>query len=162
MAVWHPAATSANGKAALVANEEQGPYRFVVAIFPKPAIVENTHMSLRLVELESEQTLTRAAVSVSAKGPHPDAKFGPLVADNYDLPMFFEVNLPFKYPGTWQVSINVNTELGNETITVEMDVREGRPINLALAAAAVAIVALTVGIWTYDRIRAGRRRKAGG
>ena len=151
---------SANGKATLIATQDQGPYRFEVSILPSRAIVNNTHLSLRLVALESEETLTEAQVRVAAEGPHLADEFGPLVADNAVLPQFFETTLPFDAPGLWQVSINVVTELGDETIMVPMDVREGRPINLILVAA-VAVAIIAVSIWTLDRVRAGlRRRKA--
>ena len=151
---------SANGRATLIATEEQGPYRFEVSILPSRAIVNNTHLSLRVVALETEETLTEASVRVMAEGPHIGTEFGPLVADNDVLPQFFETTLPFGAPGLWRVSINVITDLGDETIQVPMDVRAGRPINLILVAA-IAVAVVAVSIWTFDRIRAGaRRRKA--
>ena len=157
---WGPGPVSANGKATLISTQEQGPYRFEVSILPSRAIVNNTHLSLRVIALESEETLTEAEVRILAEGPHLSAEFGPLVADNDVLPQFFETTLPFDSPGLWQVSINVNTELGDETIRVPMDVREGRPINLILVAA-IAVAIIAVSIWTFDRIRSGlRRRKA--
>lgn len=149
---------SANGRATLIATQEQGPYRFEVSILPSRAIVNNTHLSLRVVALENEETLTDASVRVSAEGPHIGTEFGPLVADNDVLPQFFETTLPFGAPGLWRVSINVITDLGDETIQVPMDVREGRPINLILVAA-IAVAFVAVGIWTYDRIRGGARRR---
>ncbi|MDE2842133.1 MAG: hypothetical protein OXN21_01995 [Chloroflexota bacterium] len=152
----------ANGKATLIDTQEQGPYRFEVSILPSRAIVNNTHLSLRVIALETEETLTAAAVRVSADGPHLGNEFGPIIADNDVLPQFFETTLPFSAPGLWQVRINVTTELGDETISVPMDVREGRPINLILVAA-IAVAVIAVGIWTYDRIRSGiRRRRANG
>ena len=150
---------AANGRATLIATQEQGPYRFEVSILPSRAVVNNTHLSLRVVALDSEETLTEAAVRVSAVGPAPAKDFGPLIADNDVLPQFFETALPFDAPGLWQVSINVNTELGDETIQVQMDVREGRPVNLILVAA-IVVAAIALGIWTYDRIRNGLRRRA--
>ena len=148
----------ANGKATLVAIEEQGPYRFEVSILPARAIVNNTHLSLRVVALESEETLTEAEVNISAAGPETVNRFGPIVADNDVLPQFFETTLPFSVPGPWQVTINVITELGDETIQVPMEVRAGQPINLILVAAIVVAV-IAVGVWTFDRIRAGMRRR---
>lgn len=149
---------SANGRATLIATEEQGPYRFEVSILPSRAIVNNTHLSLRVVTLETEQTLTEASVRVSAEGPHIGSEFGPLIADNDVLPQFFETALPFGSPGLWRVSINVITELGEETIQVPMDVREGRPVNLILVAA-IGVAFVAVGIWTFDRIRGSMRRR---
>ena len=153
---------SANGRATLISTQEQGPYKFEVSILPSRAIVNNTHLSLRLLVLDSEEALTQASVQVSAEGPESALGFGPIAADNNDLPQFFEATLPFDAPGIWKVSINVNTELGEETISVPMDVREGRPINLILVAA-IAVAVTAVSIWTYDRIRAGvRNRRARG
>ncbi len=148
----------ANGRATLISSQEQGPYRFEVSILPSRAIVNNTHLSLRVIALESEETLTEAAVNVSAEGPEAANKFGPLLADNDVLPQFFETTLPFGVPGPWRVSINVSTELGDETILVPMEVRAGQPINLILVAAIVVAV-IAVCIWTYDRIKAGMRRR---
>ena len=146
----------ANGRATLISTQEQGPYRFEVSILPSRAVVNNTHLSLRVLELGSEETLTSALVRVSAAGPHLGNDFGPILAQNNVLPQFFETTLPFDVPGVWDVSINVNTDLGDETIQVPMDVREGRPINLILVAA-IAVALIALGIWTFDRIR-GRLR----
>ena len=148
----------ANGKATLIASEEQGPYRLEVSILPARAIVNNTHLSLRVIALESEETLTQATVNVSAEGPETVNGFGPIVADNDVLPQFFEATLPFSVPGPWRVTINVITELGDETILVPMEVRAGQPINLILVAA-IAVGLVAVSVWTYDRIKAGMRRR---
>ena len=148
----------ANGKATLIAVQEQGPYRFEVSILPARAIVNNTHLSLRVIALESEETLTDATVNISAAGPETANRFGPIVADNDVLPQFFETTLPFSVPGPWRVNINVITELGDATIQVPMEVRAGQPINLIMVAA-IAVAVVAVGVWTYDRIRAGTRRR---
>ncbi len=152
------APASANGRATVIANHEQGPYRVEVAIVPSRPVVNNTHLSVRLFPLGSESPLTRARVQVSAAGPANSGGFGPLVADNNVLPQFFETTLPFAEPGPWRVSISVATDLGQETILVPMEVRAREPINLILLAAiAVAVAALV--IWTYDRLRSRRRRR---
>lgn len=148
----------ANGRATLISTQEQGPYRFEVSILPSRAVVNNTHLSLRLLSLDSEETVTEAAVRVSAEGPQSFNEFGPIIADNDILPQFFETTLPFDAPGLWQVSISVATELGEETVLVPMDVRESRPINLILVAAIVVAI-IAVSIWTFDRIRAGVRAR---
>lgn len=148
----------ANGKATLISSQEQGPYRFEVSILPSRAIVNNTHLSLRVIALESDETLTEASVNISAAGPETVNRFGPIVADNDVLPQFFETTLPFSVPGQWQVTINVITELGDETIQVPMEVRAGQPINLILVAA-IAVAVMAVGVWTYDRVKAGMRRR---
>ena len=154
--VFGAAPVAANGRATLVSSQEQGPYRVEVSILPSRAVVNNTHLSVRVFSRSSEETLTAATVSVTATGPAPSPGIGPIPADNDVLPQFFEATLPFNAPGQWEVSISVDSDLGEETIQVPLEVREGRPINLILVAA-VAVAALALSIWTYDRIR-GRRR----
>lgn len=155
------ASAAANGRATLISSQERGPYRVEVSILPNRAVVNNTHLSVRVVNLSSAETLTDAVVRVAADGPVGAAGggFGPLPAVNDVLPQFFEAALPFDVAGEWEMSISVATDLGEETILVPLEVRAGRQINLILVAAgAVAVVALS--IWTYDRIRAWRRNRA--
>ena len=146
----------ANGRATIIAVAEAEPYRVEVAILPSRAVVNNTHLSVRVMSLSSEETLTEATVRVTATGPETATDFGPIVADNNVLPQFFEATLPFDTPGDWQLRVSVASDLGEAAILVPLEVRESRPINLIMVAAiVVAVVALS--IWTYDRIR-GRRR----
>jgi hypothetical protein len=50
------------------------------------------------------------------------------------------------------VTVTVASELGEEVIVVPMDVREGGgAINWILMAALVVVV-VTVGVWTWDRV----------
>lgn len=156
-----PAApAAANGRATLISSQERGPYRVEVSILPNRAVVNNTHLSVRVVNLSSAEPLTAAAVRVAAAGPAGAAGggFGPLPAVNDVLPQFFEAALPFDVAGEWEMSISVATDLGEETILVPLEVRAGQQINLILVAAgAVAVAALS--IWTYDRIRGWRRSR---
>ena len=150
----------ANGRATLIASQEQGPYRVEVSILPGRAVVNNTHLSVRVVELSSAAILTAAQVQVSATGPADAAGqaavLGPIAAANDVLPQFFEATLPFTVPGAWEMRISVATEAGQETFRVPLEVRPGGQINLILVAA-IAVAVLALSIWTYDRIR-GRRR----
>lgn len=161
-AVFEPALAAANGRATLIARQEQGPYGVEVSILPSRAVVNNTHLSVRVTDLRGGAELTAAMVLVSATGPADVAgqvaAFGPIPAVNDALPQFYEATLPFAVPGEWQLTLRIASELGTETIRVPLLVREGQPINLILVAA-VAVAALAVGLWTYDRIR-GRRRPA--
>ena len=152
------APVSANGRATLVSSQEQGPYLVEVSILPGRAVVNNTHLSVRILPQGSEEALTDVVVSISATGPETATDFGPIPADNSVQPQFFETTLPFDTPGDWQVSINVNSDLGEEVIQVPLNVQAGGQINLILVAAA-AVAVLALGIWTYDRMRAGLRRR---
>ena len=152
------APVSANGRATLVSSQAQGPYLVEVSILPGRAVVNNTHLSVRILSRSNEEALTDVSVSISATGPETATDFGPIPADNSVQPQFFETTLPFDVPGDWRVSINVNSDLGEEIIQVPLNVQAGGQINLILVAA-VAVAVLALGIWTYDRIRAGVRRR---
>ena len=147
------APVSANGRATLVSTQEQGPYRLEVSILPGQAVVNNTHLSIRIV------SLTDAVVRVSATGPAEAADFGSLLAVNNISPQFFETALPFDLPGDWQVSISVDSDLGQETIQVPMNVRAGGQINLILVAA-IAVAVVAVAIWIFDRIMSRLRKSS--
>jgi hypothetical protein len=143
----------------LISSQEKGPYRIDVSILPSQPIVSNTHLSILVRNLDEGKVITDASVRVSATGPAGSTDLGPLPAENNVTPQFFETTLPFDTVGDWLVTINVSSELGEETILVPMSVREGgNTINWILLAA-VAVAVLTVGVWTWDRV-AGRRSKA--
>lgn len=144
---------SANGRATLISSQEQGPYRIDVSSLPGQPLVNNTHLSILIVSLASQQPLTTATVNVFATGPAGSTDLGPIPAVNDLSPQFFEMNLPFDMEGAWQVTIAISAEPGEETVVVPMQVTEdGGRINLILVAVAV-VVAVTIGIWTWDRIR---------
>ena len=60
--------------------------------------------------------------------------------------------------GDWSLTIEIMADPGNETVTVPLVVSEGGRINLIIVAV-IAVVTLTLIIWTWDRIK-GSRAKA--
>ena len=150
---------SANGRAVLISSQEKGPYRIDVSILPSQPIVSNTHLSVLVRTLDDQQIITDASVNVSATGPAGSTPIGPIPAENNVAPQFFETILPFDTVGDWQVMIDVSSELGQETVVVPMNVREGGGFINWILLAAVAVAILTVGVWTWDRV-AGRGSKA--
>lgn len=147
---------SANGRATLIASEEAGPYRIDVSLLPAQAIVANTHISILLSSIADDRIITDATVNIWATGPEEATDFGPIVATNNFAPQFFEADLPFDAEGPWEVTITVASALGEETIVLPMDVREGGGLVNWILMAAIAVAILTVGVWTWDRV-AGRK-----
>ncbi|HZA24229.1 MAG TPA: hypothetical protein VFA32_16775 [Dehalococcoidia bacterium] len=156
---FNPTLASANGRATLISSQEKGPYRIDVSILPNQPIVSNTHLSVLVRTVNEDQIITDASVTVTATGPPGSTDLGPLPAENNVTPQFFETALPFDAVGDWLVMINVSSELGEETVVVPMNVREGGGFTNWILLAAVAVAILTVGVWTWDRV-AGRRSKA--
>jgi hypothetical protein len=152
--------TAGNGRAKLLLSQEQGPYRVDVSILPGQAVVANTHVSILIISLASGQPITEATVLLSASGPEGSADFGPIPAANDFTPQFFETSLPFDVPGSWEVTVDVVSGLGAVAVVVPMDVREGGGgINWILMAA-LAIIIITLGLWTWDRV-SGRKQPEG-
>ena len=135
---------SANGRATLVSSQDAGPYRVDISLLPGQAVVGRTHISVLLRSLATGEILTSAKVDVSAAGPEGSANLEPLAALNEFAPSFFETDLAFDLPGQWEVLVAVSSELGEATVLLPLEVREGGGgINLILIVA-VAVAGLAV------------------
>ncbi len=156
--ILSPTTAEANGRATLVSSQEQGPYRIDVSIIPGQAVLFNTHVSVLIRTLADEAIITQANVSVSATGPQGSTDLGPTPALNSFSPQFFEMDLPFDMVGKWAVTVDVDSAMGQESIQLNLDVREGGNDRNWLMVAALVFVIIAVGIFTWDRVR-GREEK---
>ena len=152
--------TSANGRALLVSSQEQGSYRIDVSILPGQAVVANTHVSIRVLSLDSGDPITEATVTISAIGPEGSSPLGPIPASNDFTPQFFENDVPFNLPGEWEMTVAVSSSLGDAAIVVPMTVKEGGGSINWILMATLAVVIVTVGVWTWDRV-VGRKQPGG-
>ncbi len=148
-----PATAEANGRATLVSSQEQGPYRIDVSIIPGQAVQFNTHISILIRSLADEAIITQANVSVSATGPEGATDLGPTPALNNFTPQFFEMDLPFDMVGNWAVTVDVDSEMGQESIQLNLDVREGGTNQNWLLIAALVFVIIAVGIFSWDKVK---------
>jgi len=144
--------TSANGRALLVSSQEQGPYRIDVSILPGQAVVANTHVSIRVLSLANGDPITEATVTISAIGPEGSSPLGPIPAPNDFTPQFFETDVPFDLPGEWDMTVAVVSGLGDADVVVPMNVKQGGGSINWILMAALAVVIVTVGVWTWDRV----------
>lgn len=146
-----PSTAQANGRAKLVSSQESGLYIIDVSILPGQAIVGKTHISVLLRSLASGEILTAATVDVSGGGPEGSTGFENLSAPNSFSPSFFETDLPFDMVGNWLVLLSVSSDLGETTIMIPMEVREGGGgLNFILIAAVVVII-LAAGAFIWGR-----------
>lgn len=159
-AVYSHSATSANGRASLILSQEQGPYQIDVSILPGQAVVANTHVSILIISLADGQPITQAVVRLSGVGPEGSTAFGPIPATNDFIPQFFETALPFDLAGDWEVTVGVASALGEVVMVVPMNVREGGGAVNWILMAALVVVVVTVGVWTWDRVSS--RKPPGG
>jgi hypothetical protein len=160
-AVFSNSITSANGRARLLWSQEEGPYRIEVSILPGQAIVANTHVSILILSLANGEPITEAVVALSGAGPEGSTAFGPIPAANDFTLQFFETNLPFDLAGEWEVTVDVTSELGPVVMVVPMSVREGGGSINWILMAALAVVIVTVGLWTWDRVSGKKQPERG-
>ncbi len=153
-----PAVAQANGRATLVSSQEQGPYRIDGSIIPGQAVLFNTHVSILIRSLVDDAIITQASVMVSATGPEGGTDLGPTPALNSFTPQFFEMDLPFDMVGNWAVTVGVDSEIGQESIQLNLDVRDGGTNQNWLLMAALVFVILAVGIFSWDKVK-GRESK---
>lgn len=147
---------SANGKATLLMTEEKGAYRVDISSLPNRPVVNNTHLSLLVMSTADSTPITRAEVSVSAVGPVGSIDILAHDALNDVVPQYFETTLPFNVEGVWEVTINLSSDLGEESISILLDVTTGSPVNWILMTAIVVAI-LAGGIFTWDKV-SGRKR----
>ena len=148
--------SSANGKATLLMSEEKGPYRVDISSLPNRPIVNNTHLSLLVMSKSDSTPITNAEILVSAEGPIGAADILAHVAVNDVVPQYFETTLPFGVEGVWNVTIDISSDIGDESISVLLDVTSGSRVNWILMIAIVVAI-LAGGIFTWDKV-SGRKR----
>ena len=90
---------------------------------------------------------------VSATGPEGGIDLGPTPALNSFTPQFFEMDLPFDMVGDWAVKVGVDSQIGQESIQLNLDVREGGTNQNWLLMAALVFVILAVGIFSWDKVK---------
>ncbi len=146
-----PGSAQANGRAKLISSQESGPYVIDISLLPGQAVVGTTHISILLRSLVTDDIVTSATVNVSATGPEGSTGFEDISAPNDYTPSFFETDLPFDIVGLWQIRLAVISDLGETTLMVPLEVKEGgRGLNFIMMAALVVII-LAVGVFIWGR-----------
>lgn len=145
----------------LVRDAPAGPYLLEVGILPGTPRVGTLHVTVLVNEAAGGTPLTDALVDVTADGPEGATDAGPVRAVNTALDLrFYEADLPLDTEGAWTLTVDADGPLGPGRLALPMQVRPAQGLDLVYVLA--AFVALTaLGIWIWDRIRAGRRRGQG-
>ena len=150
----------ANGATRLLVKDAiAGPYQLQVGIIPGTPRVGTLHVTVLVNEAAGGTPLTDAMIDVTAAGPEGATDTGPVRAVNSALDLrFYEADLPLDLEGAWTLTVDADGPLGPGQLVLPMQVRPAQGLDLVCVLA--AFVALTaLGIWIWDRIRAGRRRR---
>ena len=150
----------ANGATRLLVKDAlAGPYLLQVGILPGTPRVGTLHVTVLINEASEGAPLTDARIDVAADGPEGATDTGPVRAVNSTLDLrFYEADLPLDAEGAWTLTVDADGPLGPGQLVLPMQVRPAQGLDLVYVLAAFA--ALTaLGIWLWDRIRAGRKRR---
>ncbi len=150
----------ANGASTTIMDRTQGPYRVVVGIIPARPVIPQTHLAIQVFDASDESLLrdTDVRLSVSASGPPGSPEFGPQLVSNEQTLRYFEVDVPFDAVGSWDVSVTVASERGEERFILPLQVMEpGAQIQWVWIAGVMALI-VAVGVWTWLIMQ---RRRAG-
>ena len=150
----------ANGATRLLVKDAlAGPYLLQVGILPGTPRVGTLHVTILVNEAAGGTPLADALIDVTADGPEGATDAGPVRAVNSSLDLrFYEADLPLDAEGPWTLTVDADGPLGPGQLVLPMQVRPAQGLDLVYVLA--AFVALTaLGIWIWDRIRAGRRRR---
>ena len=145
----------ANGASTIIMDRVQGPYRMVVGIIPARPVTPQTHLAIQVFDAADERLLrdTDIRLHVIATGPAGASGFGPEPVLNEQSLRYFEVDVPFGVIGSWDVSVTVSSDLGEEEFVLNLEVEEPRAGIQWVWITAVLVAIFAVGVWTWLTLR---------
>jgi len=152
---WTPNTAEANGASTIIMDRTQGPYRMVVGIIPARPVIPQTHLAIQVFDATDPRPLrdTEVRMTVVTSGPPGSTGFGPQQVLNEQTLRYFEVDVPFAQTGPWDVSVTVESERGEETFVLPLDVGEPGASIQWIWITATLIVIIIVGVWTWLTLR---------
>jgi len=135
------------GTRPVVTNKTVGPYKLQVGIFPSKPSVGNLHLSIIVEDAARGQPLADATVFVSLAGPAGPTNVGPMPANNTPQnPQFYDVNMPLDMIGNWTLTLETNSNLGQASLDVPLEVAEPEGFDLILLLTG-GVVILAIALW---------------
>jgi len=149
---------SANGATRLIVNDEvQGPYRFRVGVLPGSPKIGNLHLSILIQPDKGDEIIQDGKITIKATGPEPGMTAGPVQATNSPLnPQVFDADLTMTSLGTWSMTLETASELGEATLVVPLQVTETGGFNLLIVVVIAAIV-LSIAALVWSQISKRKR-----
>lgn len=155
MTEWRVAPVEANGASTVIMDRIQGPYRLVVGIIPARPVIPQTHLAIQVFDTDDPRPLrdTEVRMTLTASGPPGSQVIGPQQVLNEQTLRYFEIDVPFQTTGPWDVSLTVQSQRGEETFLLPLDVGEPRASIQWIWITAVLIIIIAVGAWTWLTLR---------
>ena len=149
---------SANGATRLIVNDEKvGPYLFRVGILPGNPKVGNLHLSVLIQAAEGDDVIENGQIIIQATGPEPGMIAGPVLATNAPLnPQVFDADINLTALGSWAMTLETVSELGEATLEVPLQVTEAEGFNL-LIVVVIAVVVLAIAALRWSQMKERKR-----
>ncbi len=146
----------ANGATRLIVNDvKEGPYLFRVGILPGSPKVGNLHLSVLIQSADGDDIIDDGQMIIQATGPEAGMTAGPVQATNAPLnPQVFDADITLTDLGTWSMTLETVSELGEATLVVPLQVTETGGFNLLIVLViAVIVVAIAALVWSQMQQR---------
>ena len=153
---------SANGGTRLIVNDERvGPYLFRVGILPGSPKVGNLHVSVLIQAAESDNVIQDGQIIINAIGPENEITAGPILANNALFnPQLFEADMTLTALGSWVMTLETISHLGESTLVVPFQVTEAEGFNLLIVMVFIVIgLAIATLVWSQKKKRKKTTRK---
>ena len=153
-----PPEVSANGGTRLIVNDERvGPYKFRLGILPGSPKIGNLHISVLVQAAESDDVIQDGQIVVHATGPEPGMTAGPVQAKNTPLnPQLFDADINLTALGSWVMTVETISNLGESSLVVPLQVTEADGLNLLVVLVFVVIILAVASLWWSQQKRRKR------
>ena len=139
---------SANGATRLIVSDvREGPYIFRVGILPGSPKVGNLHLSVLIQAADGDDVIVDGQMTIQATGPEAGMIAGPVQALNSPLnPQVFDTDITLTALGSWTMTLETVSQLGEATLVVPLEVTESGGFNLLFVVFAFVVVVLVLAL----------------
>ena len=154
-----------NGSVTKYTSRTAGPYEVYFGTAPADPRVGRLHLTIRLTEASSEDTIAGADVIISGRGPGAsEAEIGPLPTSTLPAsPEDYDLDVELDRAGTWNFLVEVDAPLGKASAEFPLDVTKTSPVfgllTLGMTIALLTIVGLSMRRYFAARRAQGRTRR---
>ena len=151
--LWSDQASAHGTTRVIVDDVQKGPYLFRVGIIPGSPKIGNLHLSVLIQAAEGDETITDGRITVMATGPGPGMISGPVEAANEPFnPQVYSADLSLTDLGTWSMTLETTSALGEATLVVPLQVTESGGVNL-LYVIVIAVVVVSIAAEAWSQIQ---------
>ena len=150
-----PTDASANGGTRLIVNDVRiGPHKFRLGILPGNPKIGNLHLSVLIQASEGDDIIRDGQIVVRASGPEPGMIAGPVQAKNTPLnPQLFDADINLSALGSWVMTLETISNLGESSLVVPLQVTEADGLNLLVVLVFVVIILAVAALWWSQKKR---------